>query len=45
MSYTYPSSLDSLALEPYDQQPSQINEEAAAADLALWVKKKKKKTD
>jgi hypothetical protein len=38
MSYTYPSSsLDSLALDPLDQPPSHINEEAAAADLDLWV--------
>ncbi|KAI8340271.1 hypothetical protein BC941DRAFT_419970 [Chlamydoabsidia padenii] len=41
MSYTYPTtSLDSLAFDPLDQPPSHINEEAAAADLALWTNAK-----
>ncbi|SAM09320.1 hypothetical protein [Absidia glauca] len=38
MSFT--SALDSLALEPLDQVSSYINEEAAAADLALWTNAK-----
>ncbi|ORZ16290.1 hypothetical protein BCR42DRAFT_414735 [Absidia repens] len=41
MSYSYTSPLDSLAFESLETQPpSQINEEAAAADLALWTNAK-----
>ncbi|KAI8084605.1 uncharacterized protein BX664DRAFT_337367 [Halteromyces radiatus] len=40
MSHSYMSSLDSLALEPTDYQSSHINEEEAAADLALWTNAK-----
>lgn len=36
--YSFMSTLDSLVLETTEQQPLINNEEAAAEELALWVK-------